>query len=357
MTSRARVVTALRRRIPDRVPCSIQFSPAKMEEFKRRYGDIELEEIFPIDVRYGADAVKENTDIVKYRRYYTDELLHDPNFTISRWGIGVLKCSTYHFTKYVSPLLGKNLTDVQSYPCPLASDFDWQGFTKEVERKHAANLAVAGVMPAHGGTIWEPSCHLRSTDALFLDMMDKSEIAVTLFDKVSASARQLAQAMVHAGVDILLMGDDIGTQRGMIMNPDMWRTWIKPHMASVIAAANAANPDVLIFYHSDGNILPVIPDLIEIGVEVLNPIQPECMDPVEIAAQFGNALSFWGTVGTQTTMPFGRSEEVKAVVRERMATVGKVGGFLIAPTHMLEPDVPWENIEAFFEAVKIYGAY
>ena len=355
MTSRERVVTALRRRIPDRVPCFAEFSPAKIEEFKLKYGEAELEDVFPLDVRY--IVPEERTIAAKYQRYYPEELLHDPRFSISRWGIGSLKGSSYHFTKYVSPLQGKDLEDVRTYPYPQVSDFDWQGFAQKVEHTHASGLAVAGLLPARGGAIWEPAWQLRSQEEIFLDMMDESELAVTLFDKVAALARELAQAVVRAGADILTTADDIGTQRGMVMSPDMWRRWIKPRLASVIAAAKTANPDVLIFYHSDGNILPVIQDLIEIGVEILNPIQPECMDPAEIAARYGGSLSFWGTVGTQTTMPFGRPEEVKAVVKERIATVGKAGGFLIAPTHMLEPDVPWENIEAFFAAVKRYGAY
>ena len=109
--------------------------------------------------------------------------------------------------------------------------------------------------------------------------------------------------------------------------------------------------------HSDGVIDPIIPELIEIGVDILNPVQPECMDPVQLKREYGNELAFWGTIGTQTTMPFGTPEEVKAVVKERIETVGQGGGLLLAPTHVIEPDVPWENVVAFFEAVEEYGRY
>ena len=95
----------------------------------------------------------------------------------------------------------------------------------------------------------------------------------------------------------------------------------------------------------------MIADLVDIGVNVLNPVQPECMDPAKIKREYGKHLSFWGTVGTQTTMPFGSPEEVKQIVRERIRTVGRGGGLIVAPTHLVEPEVPWENLLALVEAV------
>lgn len=166
-------------------------------------------------------------------------------------------------------------------------------------------------------------------------------------------ARQLAQA----GVDVLRLGDDVAGQTGMLMSLDTWRRWLKPRLARVIQAARAVKPNIHIFYHSDGDCWPVIPELIEIGVTVLNPIQPECMDPAQLKAEFGDQLAFWGTIGTQTTMPFGTPEDVRAAVKERIETVGRSGGLLIAPTHVLEPEVPWQNVVAFIEAVEEYGAY
>ena len=97
--------------------------------------------------------------------------------------------------------------------------------------------------------------------------------------------------------------------------------------------------------------------MIEIGVTVLNPVQPECMDPVQLKTEYGDRLAFWGTIGTQTTMPFGTPEQVRAVVAERIETVGKGGGLLLAPTHVLEPEVPWRNVIAFVQAVEELGAY
>jgi uroporphyrinogen decarboxylase len=163
--------------------------------------------------------------------------------------------------------------------------------------------------------------------------------------------------MAEAGVDVLRLGDDVACQTGMLIGPALWRRWFKPRMARIIEAARAVKPDIHIFYHTDGDCRAIVPELIEIGVSVLNPVQPECMDPAALKAEFGDRLAFWGTVGTQSTMPHGTPAEVRAVVRERIATVGKGGGLLISPTHTLEPDVPWENVVAFVKAVDEFGAF
>lgn len=151
------------------------------------------------------------------------------------------------------------------------------------------------------------------------------------------------------------MGDDVSTQLGMMMSPEMWRKYLKPRLDRVIKAAKDVKPDIMIFYHGDGNLQEIIPELIEIGVEILNPVQPECMDPVEIKQKFGNRLSFWGTIGTPTTMPFGTPDEVRRVCRRNIEEVGKGGGLVLSPTHVLEPEVPWENIQAFIETVMEYN--
>jgi uroporphyrinogen decarboxylase len=128
-------------------------------------------------------------------------------------------------------------------------------------------------------------------------------------------------------------------------------------MRAAIGAAKQVNPAVVAFYHSDGVVYDIIPDLIEIGVDVLNPVQPECMDPALVKKLYGERLSFWGTIGTQTTMPFGTPHEIARTVRQRIETAGHGGGLVLAPSHLLEPEVPWANIEAFMEAALKYGRY
>jgi uroporphyrinogen decarboxylase len=138
----------------------------------------------------------------------------------------------------------------------------------------------------------------------------------------------------------------------MLMSVRMWRTWLKPRLARVIAAAKSVRPAVLVFYHSDGDVTAIVDDLIEIGVDILNPVQPECMDPVALRRRYGKRVGIWGTIGTQSTFPFGSPDDVRREVRTRIETVGTDGGLFLAPTHMIEPEVPFENIVAFVDAVK-----
>jgi uroporphyrinogen decarboxylase len=128
-------------------------------------------------------------------------------------------------------------------------------------------------------------------------------------------------------------------------------------MAAIIAEVKTANPGVLVFYHSDGSFKPVIPDLIEIGVDILNPVQPESMDIAELKRSYGDRLSFWGGIGVQTTLPFGTPDDVKSAVKRLIGEAGGGGGLVVSPAHVIEPDVPWENVEAFVDAVRRFGSY
>ena len=144
-------------------------------------------------------------------------------------------------------------------------------------------------------------------------------------------------------------------QAQIMMSLPMYREWLKPRLARVIEAARAVKPDVLVFYHSCGYVEPFIEDLMDAGVDILNPVQPECMDFAEIHATYGDVLSFNGTLGTQSTLPFGTPEEVRAEVLRNLEIAGPEGGLFVTPTHMVEPEVPWANIEAYVRAVKEFS--
>jgi len=185
-------------------------------------------------------------------------------------------------------------------------------------------------------------------------MMMDDEKAVYLFDKVTEHSIVQCSALVKAGVDILQVGDDIGMQSSIMMSVDMYVKWIKPRLKRVIEEVKAINPDVLVQYHSCGFIEPYIDHLVEAGIDILNPVQPESMEFKKIHAKYKDVLSFNGTVGTQTTMPFGTPGEVYAKVHEQLDIAGAKGGLFCAPTHVLEPEVPWENIIAYVNACREY---
>ena len=181
--------------------------------------------------------------------------------------------------------------------------------------------------------------------------------AADLSSQIARARQRQARFFAEQDVDVLVLGDDVSMQTGMIMSPTTWRQWFKGRMKLIIEEARAIKPDLPVFYHSDGNPEAIIPDLIGIGVTILNPVQPECIDPVTVKERYGDRLALWGTIGTQTTMPFGTPDDVRAEAKHRIETVGRDGGLVLGPTHSLEPDVPWENIVALYEAIEQYGRY
>jgi uroporphyrinogen-III decarboxylase len=137
----------------------------------------------------------------------------------------------------------------------------------------------------------------------------------------------------------------------MLISPKTWRRFFKPLMATFISTLKSINTDVKVAYHSDGNISPIIPDLIEIGLDVLNPIQPRSMGPVEMKKKYGDKLCFWGSVDEQYTLPFGTPAEVEREVITRLQTLGKNGGLIIGPTHHVQLDTPLENFWAMVHTI------
>ena len=369
MDSRTRVITAMHRQKPDRVPVDLSwgFSPGILETFKERTGENDPDEYFKTDVRFvGLEATRgfgtdtDDDDDPEWQKKEAEyrKLLGDlpPRSTITEWGTGHIPGSEHHFTRIVCPL--QNATrpeEIESYPLPTF-DESWRlSKAKEsIDKFHEKGLCVAG---AAACSIFEVSWQIRGMEQMLEDFSHRPELASILLDRVTEIRCKYVETLLSMGSDLIILGDDIATQIGMMMSPAMWRRWLKPRLSTIIQAARRIKPDVLVFYHSDGNPSAVIPDLIEIGVNILNPVQPECMDPAALKKQYGDQLAFWGTIGTQTTFPFGSPEDIRNVVRQRIETVGQDGGLLLGPTHMLEPDVPWENILAFFEAIEEYGYY
>jgi uroporphyrinogen decarboxylase len=154
---------------------------------------------------------------------------------------------------------------------------------------------------------------------------------------------------------VLALDDDVGMPDTMMISPQMWREFFKPRLAQIIEAARAVKPDLRIIYHSDGYFEPIIEELMEIGVNAINPLQPEYMDAARIRSRFGPRLAFWGTVGRQTTFSYATPREIRKEVKERLDSLGRAGLVLCPAYDIDEPDIPWSNIAAFLGAVQTYG--
>jgi uroporphyrinogen decarboxylase len=187
---------------------------------------------------------------------------------------------------------------------------------------------------------------------ILTDFYFNEDIAHAIFETITKLRVRQAVKYAQIGVDVLRLGDDVSTQKGPMMSLDFYRKFLKERMRRIISAAKQVRPDLLVFMHSDGAVADFIPEYIDIGVDILNPIQPECNDLAEIGRTYGGQISFWGGIGTQTTMPYGTPQEVRAKVREVKSQLGAGGGLLLAPSHILEPEVPWDNVVAFVEAAR-----
>jgi uroporphyrinogen decarboxylase len=345
------VLTTLSRRIPDRVPKTMSLCPSQMARFRQETGsedphayfDLEVRTVDPLPARNPADFARYLGDVPADAR-------------VDEWGIAWIR-GDFHFERMIHPL--RQATQAQAavtYPYPdLVAEERFAGYAERIAAVHRQGYAVTANCMAVGGTVFWPAYKLRGMEAILVDLVANPDFAASLLDIVTAMMAGLAHKLAGYDIDVLWMADDFGTQRALMMRPSIWRAWFKERLRTVIAAAKCVRPDIKVAFHSDGKIDEIIPDLIEIGVDVLNPLQPEVMDPAAIKREFGKDLAFWGGLGTQTTLPFGSADEVRRTVRDLIATVGAGGGFLIAPTHVVEPEVPWENITAYIEAVESFG--
>jgi uroporphyrinogen decarboxylase len=349
-TPREDLLRCLRRKGFEKVHVDYVFCESQIEAFKKRFGHADYETYFGLSHRRLELDIQRN--FTNGRLLFKREVVPDST-KFDEYGIGHSKGSefAFHMTRMHHPLQGADPEEIMNYPYPSVDESKLNEFNKKVSVLHEKGLASFGFMQM---TVWEASWYLRSMEELMIEMMMESESAGILLDKITEFACAKARAYASAGTDILSLGDDIGTQNSIMLDVGLWEKWLQPRLKKVIQAAKEIKPDILIFYHSCGYIIPFIDKLIQTGVEILNPIQPECMEFNEIHDQFCDRVSFWGTLGTQQLLPYGTKEEVKKVTLDRLEKCGSAGGIVIGPTHMVEPEVPWENLIALKDAAGKY---
>ena len=355
MKPRERVEVALRHEEPDRCPMQVSFTP----EFATRLRqDMELRgervhnphgggNTYELERALGEDMLL--TSVGWANSYYMD----DQDYT-DEWGVGW----TVH--PYQTPFGTGHYTEIASHP--LADDGSISGYrppdpnrpelytdAEQVIRDFKGEYWIVGVTVT---TVFEAAWALRGLEQMLIDMVVDPDLANQVLHWPYQYHLTAAKRLVEMGVDMVWLGDDVGTQHEMLISPMMWRKYFKWRMAEMIQELKAINPQVKVAYHSDGDIRRIIPELIEIGLDVLNPVQPASMDPAEIKAQYGDKLCFWGTIDEQQTLPFGSPEEVRAEVLERLRTSGRGGGLILAPTHHVQLDTPLENFWAMVDTIR-----
>jgi uroporphyrinogen decarboxylase len=352
MNHRERVHAVLRGEQPDCVPRMVNFYPWSFPQYPNR----EAGEMFDCDIRFvRIHPPRQQTDFLSYLRTLprdtyvgTSDILR----TYHDWG--------YHPEIERDAPLGDTHTIAQLAAAPLPDfmrNINPKQLEQAVARLHRQGYAVMAAPPHLGGELFETAWRLRGFEQFMLDLIDNPPLVDYLLEQLTAMHVTLSLALTRAGIDMLALDDDVGEPTRLLISPVMWRRYFKSRLRTIIAACRAVNPDLFIFWHSDGHIEPIIPDLIEIGVNVLNPVQPDVMDPAQLKHLYGDRLAFWGTVGTPQRWSWGTPDEIRQEVFERVTTVGVGGGLILSPAYDLEPECRWENVIAFFDAVDEWGVY
>jgi uroporphyrinogen decarboxylase len=348
MTKRERFQAFANFRAVDRVPRHASYTPHMLEKMTEHLGQSPLLH-FDMDTGAGAGLLPPAGFVAPdYSVYHAGRQHGEDGFTIDGHGCGHVDHGFYHFTEYISPMAGATRIDeLEQYPIPSRAGWLDADMIKAAEAAHAAG-AYTQIFVGH---MYENAWQVRGYVPFLEDLLLRRDWAELVLDKFCDNNEVVAKAAGKAGYDCIATGDDVANQNALMFQPELWRQVMKPRWARVIAAARAHKPDIHVWYHSDGNIWDILDDLVEIGVTILNPVQPECMDLLAIRRRFGEQLAFDGCVGTQTTFPFGSAQDMRDRVQELGETLdGKAGGLMLAPTHVLEPEVPAENVVAFFEA-------
>jgi uroporphyrinogen decarboxylase len=268
----------------------------------------------------------------------------------------------HYFEIAEHPLKGaERLDDLESYPWPNPHEFLILKGLRDRARYIREHTDYALVGTVGGGNIFEQSWYLRGLSEILMDLMINKEFAHALFSKlldIRKKTIKLYLTEVGEYLDIFQVGDDLATQNGLMLSPALYREMIKPYQAELFRFIKELTKAKL-YYHSCGALIPLIDDLIEIGVEALNPVQvsAEGMNTADLKRRYGKQISFWGAIDSQGVLPFGTTGEVEEEVRKRIRDLAPGGGYILAGVHNLQPDIPPENIVCMYDSGAKFGKY
>jgi len=339
MNSRERVRTALSHETPDRPPIFATFVPET---------EVRLRQITGIDepdlgVALGNDMVKACAGL-ETSFYYRD----DAEYTCP-WGIGWRRVpnATGAYTEIVHHPLAGDQSKLDGFSIPDPTEPHHYAAVEEALRCYGTSKWIIGSCQI---SIFEAAWYLRGMDQIMMDMITDPDYVHALMDKVMEFPRVACRRFIELGVDMVWLGDDVAGQQGMLLSPELWRTFLKPRYARLFAEFKELNPDIRIAYHSCGNCMAVLEELADIGLDVINPIQPAALDPATVKQRFGKRLTLFGGLDVQHLMPFGTPDEVRRKVVELCEVCGRDGGYILAPAHHIQSDTPTQNIMALYEA-------
>lgn len=363
MTKRERFLSVINGLVPDRVPVLATLTPQVAVKLAERLGIDE--DVQPVDsflstrVSHVAivNALGNDAVIIGAGRQKGGETVKlEDGRARDEFGFISKPCGLYD--EIVERPLANCETpeDVMAYKFPDPNDPHRYELARKNYEKYHKDYAIVGDLEA---TIFETAWNLVGLEKFLMDIMCEEEYIDVLLDKVTEYSKAIALNLVDIGCDMIWLGDDIGMQNAPMFNLDIHTRYFKPRMKEITDAIKRRNPNVKIAYHSCGAIRSFIPNIIEMGIDILNPIQPlaDGMNLAELKKAYGKNLIFFGCIDVQDVMPNGSKEDIQAEVKLRIEQGGKNGGLILAPAHNIQPDTPVENVLAMYEAIDKYGKY
>ena len=348
MNSKERVAAALAFEEPDRVPLDLWLTPEVERALLSESGGTDP---FELRVRLGHDCLMSIVGIVA-SFYLSEETRY-----VDPWGITWARAplaggGTY--TEIVGhPLAGDDALLSSYRPPDPAEPGQYRKVQDLVRRFGRTHAIVGGSMSA----AFEGPWYLRGMEQFLSDLLVNKDYAHRLIDVVADFHLEAGLRLIDLGCDIILAGDDVGIQDRMLISPELWREFVKPVYGRLFGAYKRRNPAVKIATHICGFVEPIIDDLIEVGVDILNPVQPTAMDPAQLKRRFGRRMAFWGAVDDQRVLPFGTPEEVEEEVRLRLRQLAPGGGYILCSSHNVQPSTPAGNIRAYYAAAEKHRSY
>jgi len=335
-TKRKKVLNVINRISQGVLPTQIDYTPEMKDKIKKLLNikDNEVDERLDNHIKY-----LPLNDIVKIDK--------EKGIKYDVWGIGWDQILTEGFHIRRHPLLESD--DFTGYKFPEPTD-ELLSIIKERGQKEKDNYFLLSLQDF---TLFERCWCLIGYESVLIDLYYREKEINYILDGITDFNIEISRKIVNLGiVDGLRTGDDFGTQKGMVMSPEMFRKFFKKRYEKIWEVYKDKNLPVV--HHSCGNLIEIIPDLIEIGLDVLTPIQPEAMDPKELSKRFGKRLSFFGGISTQSTLPFGTPQDVRNEIIDRITVLGRDNGYIISPSHEVTSDCKDENFIMLIKTLEDY---
>lgn len=365
MNSRERVMTVFKRTgIPDRVPLQFDLCRRLTDDFGQKYNiPVHYTTSYFEDVTYRISAnelrIAMGSDCVIVGGSLPSGYSHPvprEGQIINEFGMLMEQGPLYMQTIEAPLATATSVQDVinHHFPDPYADGrFD---DAKKYTERYKDSYYIIGDLEL---TMFEMSWHHVGLEKFMVDMAMQEAYIFALIDRVMEFSIGIAKQLVEVGVDAIWFGDDFGAQNNMLISPRMWRKIFKPRYAELWQEIKALNPDLIIAYHTDGAVSPILDDLADIGMDVFNPVQPNVPghDPQALKSDLGDRIAFWGAIDQQHLLVNGTADEIEADVAEKIQILGAGGGYLCSPAHIIQTDVSMDNVETFIAAVKEHGIY